>query len=111
MFFLINRHTSNQSTQFEQVKQHIAKSGSMVGIVDAGRIFDFDIYLSYHDQIISGPAGDTHTMVVYGWGNRDGTDYLMMHNSWGRSWANEGSVLVDVKAITRVSGCLIQMDP
>ncbi len=48
-------------------------------------------FFSYRDGIYTAPStcmkkGNSHALLVIGFGTDSGTDYWLVQNSWGTSW-------------------------
>jgi len=90
----------------EDVKTHIATHGSAVATIDPSNVFNDGMSYGYYtNTVATGTAGGGHSVLVYGWGKQGDTDYLLLHNSWGLSWGNEGTVYVDFNSFLAFYGC------
>jgi len=76
---------------FDQMKAALAKGPVSVAI-EADQ-FSFQMYTS---GVITSGCGSNldHGVLAVGYGNENGTDYILVKNSWGASWGDKGYVKI-----------------
>ncbi|KAL6583825.1 hypothetical protein OROMI_003114 [Orobanche minor] len=64
-----------------------------------------------HGEHISSEMDNTnHTVLLVGYGSRDGVKYWIVQNSWGEDWGDEGYMLLRRSNETRFGQCFIAAD-
>jgi C1A family cysteine protease len=92
-----------------QARTHIAKYGAAVASIDSTNLLfsDPSIATDYRNQIIYKQAtAYDHAVALFGWGIDGDQEYFMVQNSWGQTFGNEGTVLLDARSIGSYYGCI-----
>ena len=64
-------------------------------------------FMYYTGGIFNGVCGQAdHAVVAVGWGSAGGVDFLIVRNSWGASWGDQGHI--KIAAVAGVGICGIQ---
>ncbi|CAH2986748.1 unnamed protein product [Chilo suppressalis] len=76
------------------MKAALNKYGPVTVAIYAGR--NLKLYSSgvFYDYECDSEEGPNHGVVVVGYGEREGTPYWIVRNSWGESWGEDGYVLM-----------------
>jgi cathepsin X len=69
----------------DKMAQEIYTNGPIACGIDASAILDYD-----GTSITKGGGSTDHVISVVGWGQRDGTDYWIVRNSWGEYYGDMG---------------------
>lgn len=92
----VPRGVQHAQTRLRHIKEAIYAGGPVVVAIAAGN----PGFSGYRGGIMTGDnsARIDHAVVAVGWGNEGGREYLIIQNSWGSSWGENGFARVDVNA-------------
>lgn len=88
---MANIGTNGQSPTLQQLKEAMLEYGPLS--VDAAAGGDWD-GLAKGDVINGNSGGINHMVIIYGWDDSVSGGVWLMRNSWGASWADNGSALI-----------------
>merc|ERR1711935_230474 len=68
------------------------KAALQLGPVSVGIEADQDVFSKYTDGVITVGCGKKidHGVLAVGYGTQDGTDFIIIKNSWGTTWGQQG---------------------
>jgi cathepsin H len=107
---VVNHHVSGWNVvtpgDIKQLINHIAQGPVSIAIEADQKVFQ-----SYKSGVVGikdcGLVLD-HAVLAIGYGVEDGTKYILVRNSWGKVWGDEGTVKLEYSDTACACGCSVE---